>query len=55
MQPSEYQNNSDSKPNHEEENFQEQKESPNYHFKWMIVLLLVAIIGSFVFKYLMQS
>lgn len=42
---------------HEDENieieqFQEEIETPNYNYKWMIALLLVGIIGSFVFKYI---
>lgn len=30
----------------------EEIESPNYNYKWMIALLIVGIIGSFVFKYI---
>ena len=30
----------------------EETETPNYNYKWMIALLIVGIIGSFVFKYI---
>jgi len=38
--------------NNQSEQFQDELETPNYNYKWMIALLLVGIIGSFVFRYI---
>jgi hypothetical protein len=37
--------------NHEESNSEIQ---PTYNFKWMLILLLVGIIGSFIFASVMK-
>ena len=42
--------------NHEEQDPQEYNEEPQptYNFKWMLILLLVGILGSFIFANIMK-